>query len=381
MSPIAPWKWLWERLEKLLPPLWKRIKGERSEISVKTELLGANGSLRKLEVSAAGPAAERIVEKGMYLDDGLRQAVLGPLPREPQGLPELQKAKQLAQAGEQRDKVQQALQAATRVGLDEKALALLETLLLLGKGDEAFHQQNFSAAAERYGQALSIAHTHSLKELVPRALTLVGAALGMGGEAPAALESFDEALALDPVNAQAWYNRGVALDDLARYQEALESYDKALALDPKDALAWNNRGIALGNLGRYQDALESYDKAVALDPKDALAWSNRGIALDNLGRCEDALESYDKALALDPKDAGTWNNRGTALGNLGRYQEALESCDKALALDPKDALAWYNRAISLGNLGQEREARESLRKAAALGLDVARKALDGLKDA
>ncbi|MGB5595240.1 MAG: tetratricopeptide repeat protein, partial [Crocosphaera sp.] len=80
---------------------------------------------------------------------------------------------------------------------------------------------------------------------------------------------------------EAWYNRGIALDDLGRYEEAIASYDKALEIKPDKDEAWNNRGVALYNLGRYEDAIASYDKALEFKPDDHEAWNNRGIALYN----------------------------------------------------------------------------------------------------
>ena len=50
------------------------------------------------------------------------------------------------------------------------------------------------------------------------------------------------------------------------YAEAVASYDKAIAINPNDANTWYNRGIALNNLGRYSDAVDSYDRAIAIDP-------------------------------------------------------------------------------------------------------------------
>ena len=37
-----------------------------------------------------------------------------------------------------------------------------------------------------------------------------------------------------------------------------------MALKPDDAKAWYNRGIALGYLGRYEEALAFCERAVAL---------------------------------------------------------------------------------------------------------------------
>ena len=34
-----------------------------------------------------------------------------------------------------------------------------------------------------------------------------------------------------------------------KYEKSIECYDKALEIDPKNATAWNNKGLALDNLG------------------------------------------------------------------------------------------------------------------------------------
>ena len=50
--------------------------------------------------------------------------------------------------------------------------------------------------------------------------------------------------------AEAWLNRGVALDYLGRYEESVASYDKALELQPNFTTAQENREIALSKKDR-----------------------------------------------------------------------------------------------------------------------------------
>ena len=52
------------------------------------------------------------------------------------------------------------------------------------------------------------------------------------------------------------------------YQRASELYDWALTLEPDFEEAWYNRGIALCKLGRYEEAVESCDKAIEIKPDD-----------------------------------------------------------------------------------------------------------------
>ena len=179
----------------------------------------------------------------------------------------------------------------------------------------------------------------------------------------AAISSYDKAVEFKPDDHQAWYNRGISLDNLGRYEEAISSYDKAVEFKPDDHQAWNNRGISLNNLGRYEEAISSYDKAVEFKPDDHQAWYNRGISLKNLGRYEEAISSYDKAVEFKPDKHEAWNNRGISLNNLGRYEESISSYDKAVEFKPDDHEAWNNRGISLNNLGRYEEAISSYDKA------------------
>jgi len=97
------------------------------------------------------------------------------------------------------------------------------------------------------------------------------------------------------------------------------SYDKALALKPDYANAYSDRGIALQDLKRLEDALASYDKALAIQPDHAGAYGNRGNVLQELKRLDEALASYDKALAIKPDYAGAYYNRGIAYKSSGDW--------------------------------------------------------------
>ena len=62
------------------------------------------------------------------------------------------------------------------------------------------------------------------------------------------IEDYNKALDLDPNYTEAYYNRGLAKDELQDYEGAIEDYNKALDLDPNDTYAYNNRELALQKL-------------------------------------------------------------------------------------------------------------------------------------
>jgi Flp pilus assembly protein TadD len=46
-----------------------------------------------------------------------------------------------------------------------------------------------------------------------------------------------------------------------KYDEAIQAYNKAIEIDPQDAYAWNNKGVALKSLGHTTESNEAFAKA------------------------------------------------------------------------------------------------------------------------
>jgi len=199
-----------------------------------------------------------------------------------------------------------------------------------------------------------------------RLLFLLGSAETQRGHAAEGLRALEQSLAADPFSADAYNNRGLALQNLRRLDEALLSYDRAIALKPGSSEAFINKGLVLRDQGRFQEALESFERALDIDPGNPEQHNNRGNVLLDLGRAGEALAGFDRAIELNPSYPEAFANRGSALQELGRMAEALASIDHAIALNPKLAEAHNLRGDLLLKARREPEARASFEKAYSL---------------
>jgi tetratricopeptide (TPR) repeat protein len=118
-----------------------------------------------------------------------------------------------------------------------------------------------------------------------------------------AIRLYDQAVALNPLHAEAHYKRGNALRSLGRLDAALASYDRAIERKPDYAYAYCNRGVVQHSLGLMAASLSSYDQAIALDPADAMVHYNRALLMQDGFRWDEALSSYDQAILIDPEYA------------------------------------------------------------------------------
>lgn len=109
-------------------------------------------------------------------------------------------------------------------------------------------------------------------------------------------------------------NRGILRmisGDLAR---ANRDFDQALAINPREPEAWLNKGIAQMKAGDSRAALGHFDKAIELHTlKPELAYYVRGLVHEDTGNLRAAYEDLRRARALAPK----W--REPAM-ELARYQ-------------------------------------------------------------
>jgi tetratricopeptide (TPR) repeat protein len=183
-----------------------------------------------------------------------------------------------------------------------------------------------------------------------------------------AIEYLSQAIRLDPNDALAYINRGIAYRNLKQYQQAINDYDQATRLDPSDADAYYNRGITYSHLKQYQHAIKDYDQAIQFDPGNAKAYNNRGVAYKDLKQYQQAINDYDQAIRLDPGEASAYYNRGIAYGRyLMQYQQAISDFTQAIRLAPGDAEAYNNRGIAYLASGFTEKGCQDLQNACSLG--------------
>lgn len=185
--------------------------------------------------------------------------------------------------------------------------------------------------------------------------------------------------------ASALMNQGVSLRAMGRLDAALERYDESLALrrtvvagDGRPEAARElvkvlaNKGEVLRQIGRLDGALASQDEAIALlesiptlDVRYELAtaYLNKGIALKDLGRVADSVTWYDAAAGILQElqrhgryeyvntFALTLVDKGNALVQLGRLEEAAACYDVVIA-NRRQLVGEYGRAELAGDIGQ-----------------------------
>ena len=185
-----------------------------------------------------------------------------------------------------------------------------------------------------------------------------------------AIEHYTAAIDLNPENARAYTNRGLAYAKQRNATAALADYSKAIALGLEDARVYNNRGGAYRKIGDFAAAFADYNTAIALAPEDAWFYCNRGVAYRDIGDFAAAFADFNTAIALAPEDAWFYNNRGDAYRETGDFGAALADYSKAIALAPEDAGAYCNRGAAGLHLKAWQKAKADLTTAKDMGIDI-----------
>ncbi len=152
-----------------------------------------------------------------------------------------------------------------------------------------------------------------------------------------------------PDHGLAWLLLGIALVELARYEEAEQAFVKAIDLFPED-----QRSIALGHMGHlfkmsgdFEQAAHWYRLGIETTANDATYYIFLGGALARQGRLHDAEEAYRVATRCSEGCIDeAFLNLGLVLRARERFKEAAECFREALRLDPEyQAARWAVRDV------------------------------------
>ncbi len=102
------------------------------------------------------------------------------------------------------------------------------------------------------------------------------------------------------LKAEHLYRLGRYFQGQGRFAEAAAAYRDALAADPMHADAHNGLGVAYAEQGRYTDAVASFHAALALKPLAAHVHNNLGYTWLLQGEFTEATKALQQALDIEP---------------------------------------------------------------------------------
>jgi len=134
--------------------------------------------------------------------------------------------------------------------------------------------------------------------------------------------------------AEAWFARASAWDgDPERWAAAVEAYEQVVAIDPGYAAAWNNLGLLQHRMGRYDQAGACYRAALEADDSCCQAAFNLGSLHEDLDDITTAIGWYRRALEMEPDYADAHFNLAGVLGKAGQGGPAALHWRRYLELD------------------------------------------------
>lgn len=191
----------------------------------------------------------------------------------------------------------------------------------------------------------------------------------------AAIEEFEEAVALDPQFARALTALANAYNFLGFYSiikpsvafaAAAAAAQRAVVIDDRLAPAFIELGLArFGGEWDWDAAEAAFRRGLALDRTDALAHIHYAWLLVILERTDAAFTEADRAMALAPSSRLVATGRAQTLFLAGQYARAIAACDDCLRFDPDYVFAIHLRGLSRLAQGHA-EATHDLERAAQL---------------
>jgi tetratricopeptide (TPR) repeat protein len=95
------------------------------------------------------------------------------------------------------------------------------------------------------------------------------------------------------------------------YEKAIETFEEAYALDNTNALILNNQAAVYLDQDKFEQAVQKLDEALDLQPELMEAYFNRGIANEMLRKVEDACSDWEQAFILGSEKAEEYLNSPT----------------------------------------------------------------------
>src|SRR5213080_2515203 len=174
------------------------------------------------------------------------------------------------------------------------------------------------------------------------------------------------------------YGLGEIAMEQAQYQKALQHFQRVAAIDPTNAEAWYNIAEAYNLLEQLEEAEINYARAIALEPEiiDYFTALSR-MHMEHRQSLKACLV-LEEGLRINPGSAQLRAFLALAVSESGDYRKAEELLDEAELLDPElDMVEMYRLLLNVNKTRQ----LPAVKKSRQLPGKNKTKQLPGLKNA
>lgn len=158
-------------------------------------------------------------------------------------------------------------------------------------------------------------------------------------------------------------NQGHEQLNFKKYNEAIESFTQALVLNPKLIMAYHGLTMTYLRLSNFSKAQETADKALATDPNDFNAHLAQAQVYSAQNQPGNAIKSYEKVTQLAPNLSTGFYDLGTAYTRTGKFPEAVVALQESIRLNPNWVGAHMNLALTYFQLKKDDEGMAELKMA------------------
>ena len=219
-----------------------------------------------------------------------------------------------------------------------------------------FTSEDFDAAIDECGEAINAdprgAGHYGLLAIALCLRSFYGWANARADDMNDARGYAEKAVVLDDRDALAQRALGFIEMYSGQTEQAVHQFENAIALDPFEAENYALLGNAYSLAGDYDTALGHVDKAISMSPRDAFIatwYSNLAMSAAAIGRNEEAEGWARKAIREKPQFPGGYRSLVVALAHLGRMEEASAGLSELRTLLPHLDLAQLRASVPFTN--------------------------------
>lgn len=161
-------------------------------------------------------------------------------------------------------------------------------------------------------------------------------------------------------------DRGVVAHEQKRFDEALESYQQALELNPWDAEATSLRGLALTHLGRIEEARPALEKAIEQEPDQPSFRLNLVECLECSNEIVRAAKEVDVVLGMNARLPRAWEKKGDLASRIRAFDLAAQAYATASGLNRDSPMLAIKLARAHAAQKDFADAHKALDRAVAL---------------